>query len=433
MRARSQVISGWGNYPVLQSQVYRPESLARLQDVVRRATHILPFGSRLSYGDAPLASVTIDMRMFDKILAFDKTNGIVTVEAGVTFGDLLDFLVLQGWFIPVVPGTKHLTVGGAVASNVHGKNHHRVGSFGNFVRSLDIVTANGTLVSCSLRKNKDLFTATVGGMGLTCVICAVTLRLKKISSVYMDVMTEKCSDLVTVFRALEKLDATHEYTVCWIDGYSRRGRGVVIAGNHLEGNNGLFVRKKSQFCVPFTVSSVVTHPVSVNLFTFLYYTFSRTGRRVGHYDPFFFPLDRLRDWNRLYGKHGFTQYQCVFPVAEAEGGVTDVLAVLRDHGMGSYLTVLKRFGPDDGLVSFPMEGYTLAVDFPVNEKTDAVVYCLDAIVLRRKGRVYLAKDAFSQKEVFVHGYPRFREWKKIKKKWDPKNKFVSLQAQRLIS
>ncbi len=429
MRSQRQNIYGWGRFPVVSSSVYRPESLAQLRSVVLSSPRILATGSRLSYGDACLGDVTIDMRRLDKILDFDSSTGMITVEAGITLDDLLRVIVPRGWFVPVTPGTKFVTVGGCVGSNVHGKNHHTAGCFGRHVRSMHIVLADGSLVESSSKKNKDLFVATLGGQGLVGVVYAIQLQLHRTPSSFVDVTYTKCSSLRSLMRSLEVADHTHEYTVAWIDTFSA-GRGIVIAGNHRQ-RGKLLVHKEPRVTVPPFFPSFFMRSVFLRVFNAIYYHVHPSGDRVVHYDSFFYPLDALRHWNRLYGRRGFVQYQLVVPLEHAHGSVSDILRVVGKSRIGSFLTVLKRFGKGDGGLSFPFEGYTLTLDFPVCQETRHLVARLDSIVRRYGGRLYLAKDALMRKEFFVEAYPSLSAWLAVKKKYDPTNKFVSRQSTRL--
>lgn len=422
MKSKRQSISGFGQYPVILSDVYRPESLGELKKIVISNDRILAAGARKSYGDASLHAVSIDMSRLDNVLSFK--DGVVKVQGGLLLGDLLEIIVPKGYFVHVTPGTKYVSIAGCVASNVHGKNHHSYGSFGKSVLSIDVVTADGKVVSCSRKKNADLFHATLGGMGLTGVIYSVELSLKKAGSfILLDQV--KCSNLDLLFNALEKMDAEHEYTVAWLD--SMKQKGIVMGGDHID---GVKLHNSKQIPIPFRFPNFVLNNFSIKLFNMFYYLFGRTKKCKIHYDGFFYPLDMLSKWNRMYGKRGFTQYQLVLPLAQSREGIKEILHVLSTEKCGSFLTVLKRFKKEEGLLSFPMEGYTLNLDFPVNARTKRVCNLLDVVVKSRGGRLYLAKDVFMDKEMLA-GYTKLGEWKKIKRKYDPKHKFTSLQAKRL--
>jgi decaprenylphospho-beta-D-ribofuranose 2-oxidase len=415
-------VEGWGRFPRIKSEVYRPNSLKKLKAVVSQCPHILAFGSNLSYGDCSLARSSVDMKLLNKFLSFDRRRGVVKVEAGLVLEDLLEVVVPRGWMVPVSPGTKFVTIGGLVASDVHGRNHHVAGCFGDHVVSMDIVLASGELVTCTAKKNSDLFEAVIGGQGLLGIIYAVEFKLKRVESSFMDVYKKKCYSFAEIIAVLDKADSVFPYTVCWIDTFS--SKGIVMAAKFSE-QGELKWKKRRRYTVPFTFPSLTLNKTSMGLFNWLYFAVSRSGRSRAFYDSFFYPLDAVHKWNRLYGKKGFFQYQCILP----KEGIKEVLAVVAEKG--SFLSVLKKFGPEKRLLSFPKEGYTLTLDFPVCQANKKLAEQLDTIVLRYNGRLYLSKDALMSKDFFESMYPNLDEWKKIKKKYDPKDKFVSLQARRL--
>ena len=433
MNSKKQLISGFGQYPIISSDVFRPEFLEDLQKIIKDNDHILATGSHKSYGDASLYGVSIDMHRLDNVLSFNKKSGIMKVQGGMVLGDLLEIIVPHGWFIPVTPGTKFVTLAGCVASNVHGKNHHSFGSFGQGVLSLEIVTAEGKLEKCSRERHKVVFLATLGGMGLTGVIYSVELALKKIGSSSIDLEQVKCSSLDEVFSVMDKMDKAHDYTVTWLDSMSSGkslGRGIVMGGDHSK-SGALKVHSKFQIPIPFRFPNFVLNNLSIKLFNMVYYFLGRTKKAKVHYNGFFYPLDIMKNWNLMYGKRGFTQYQLVLPLKESLEGIKEVLLVLSHEKCGSFLTVLKKFKKEDGLLSFPTEGYTLNLDFPLSEKTRRVCKILDGIVKKRGGRLYLTKDILMDKSMLEAGYPKLKDWKTVKKVYDPHNKFTSLQAKRL--
>jgi decaprenylphospho-beta-D-ribofuranose 2-oxidase len=418
--------SGWGNYPKIKSKVLKIESLQELQLVVRENDKILAFGNNLSYGDSSLSTVSIDMKKLNGILSFDSQEGILKVEAGTSLKKVLELIVPFGWFVLVTPGTKYVTVGGMIASNVHGKNHHKKGSFGNSVISMDMVLADGKLISCSRDQKEDLFWVTLGGQGLTGAIYSVDIKLERMRSSYLEVYNKKCANIESIFHFLEMYDDKFPYSVAWLD--IGRKRGIVMLGKP-KGKN-LFVSLKKPFKIKTYLPNFVINYFTLSLFTFFYYHFSFKGRKKVHYEKYFYPLDIILDWNKAYGKRGFIQYQCVFPLNEAKIGVKEILSIVKKYKKTSALSVLKKFKEEHGVLSFPIEGYTLTMDFPVDKNTLKMAKELDKIVIKRKGRIYLTKDAIMSKETFEQMYP-VETFKKIKQKYDPKNKFTSKQAQRI--
>ena len=434
MKAKQQKIRGWGNYPVIKSQVYRPESLKQLQAIGKNTKKILAFGNNMSYGDASLSEETIDMKRLNKVLEFDKEKGICKAEAGILLSEILQIIIPYGWFVHVTPGTKFVTIGGCVASNIHGKNHHKYGNFSNCVKSFDIILASGELVHCTKEKNRDLFEATCGGMGLTGIIYSVEIELKKIESPFIEVTYTKCKNIDEVFKELEEKDKTHEYTVAWIDCLAKGnklGRGIVMSGNHVKEKQPLKVHSKKRINIPFNFPNIMLNKWSVKLLNALYYAMHKSTRKRVHYDKFFYPLDNLHNWNRMYGKRGFIQYQFVLPIEVSEKNIKQILKIISGYGRASFLSVLKKFKNDDRLLSFTKEGYTLALDIPLDKKTRQMAKELDEIIINNKGRIYLTKDSLMDAETFKKLYPQIDEWKAIKKKYDPETKFVSLEAKRV--
>ncbi|MDI3257117.1 MAG: FAD-binding oxidoreductase [Kyrpidia sp.] len=442
-------LSGWGRYPVQRCRVYRPESLKALKEVLASKTEssYLARGLGRAYGDAALnegGGVILQTRR-NRFLGFDEAAGVVRCEAGVSLAEILDVFVPRGYFLPVTPGTKFVTVGGAIASDVHGKNHHKDGTISNFVADLDLLTADGNRMTCSPDENADLFWATVGGMGLTGVILGASLRLIPISSSYIRVDYHKARHIDEAFEMFEATDEQYQYSVAWIDclaGGRSLGRSVLMRGNHVpaeelpEALRGrpLHTGKKRMLTVPFDFPSVTLNYTSIRAFNALYYRVSKGSPGVlVHYDPFFYPLDAVLHWNRLYGKRGFLQYQVVFPFETSREGLIALLERLARDRRSSFLAVLKRFGAEGpGLLSFPRPGYTLALDIPARDRgLFAFLRDMDEWVLKMGGRVYLTKDAELAPELFAAMYPRLERFREIKGRIDPENRFSSSMARRL--
>ena len=441
MAGKTAVISGWGRYPLQTCTLLRPERYAGLH---LDAPSLIARGLGRSYGDAALnegGDVLLTERV-NRMLEFDPVQGILRAEAGVTLAEILQIIVPQGWFLPVTPGTKFVSLGGCVAADVHGKNHHHDGSCGEHVLNIQLILADGTRMDCSAGENAEIFWATLGGMGLTGIIGEVTLKLQRIPGPHMRVRHVSASDLGQLFQLLQDTAMDDRYSVAWIDSMasgSNLGRGVLMSGHHATRDEMAGLREPSRKharsrILPFDMPAWVLNPLSIGAFNAAYHRSAGSKQDFfSSHDAFFYPLDMIGQWNRLYGKRGFVQYQCVIPTANAFDGVQALLQVLVHSRRPSFLAVLKRFGAQGrGLLSFPMEGYTLALDMPVRDAgLFALLDELDAIVLGYGGRVYLAKDARLSAESFRAMYPRYEEWLKIKHAIDPQNKFSSSMARRL--
>lgn len=430
-------ISGWGRYPLQTCELERPERYAGLRPF---AGGLIARGQGRGYGDAALnenGRVLLTERV-NRLLEFDAERGILRAEAGATLAEILEVIVPRGWFLPVTPGTKFVSLGGCVAADVHGKNHHRDGSFGDHVPGLELIRADGIHVTCTPERNAELFRATVGGMGLTGIIGEVTLRLVPVRSAYMEVRHHAAPDFERLFGLMQDETLDDRYSVAWIDSMAngaRFGRGVVMGGHHAEAAPGLQRRPARSRNLPFDFPSRALNAASIAAFNALYYH-REGGRRepfLCHYDPYFYPLDAIGNWNRLYGKRGFMQYQCVIPQASAYDGVRELLQTLAASRRPSFLAVLKRLGAQgSGMLSFPLAGYTLALDLPIRDDgLFALLDGLDEIVLRHGGRVYLAKDARLSAASFRAMYPRYAEWLAVKNAVDPQHCFTSSLSRRL--
>ncbi len=435
-------LSSWGRYPVYSCKLERPE---RYADLSSTASSQIARGQGRSYGDAALnenGRILLTERI-NRLLEFDLEQGTLRAEAGVTIAEILPIIVSKGWFLPVTPGTKFVSLGGCVAADVHGKNHHHEGSFGEHVLSIEMILADGVRTSCSPSENAELFCATVGGMGLTGIIGEVTLKLIPIQSGYVEVQNHTAENLEQMFSLMQDETIDDRYSVAWIDSMARGarlGRGVVMCGHHalkdeLPNNFHSISKPKSNRSIPFDFPSWMLSQLSIATFNALYY--QRVGGKrapfLSGYDPYFYPLDTISHWNRMYGKRGFVQYQCVIPDSTAFEGIKALLQKLSDSRRPSFLAVLKRLGAEGrGLLSFPMAGYTLALDLPIRDEGLFVLLNeLDEIVLRHGGRVYLAKDARLSADSFRSMYPHYEEWLKIKNVVDPNNKFSSSLSRRL--
>jgi decaprenylphospho-beta-D-ribofuranose 2-oxidase len=437
-------LSGWGRYPVQSCELERPE---RYADLRPSSACLITRGQGRSYGDAALnenGRVMLTERV-NRLSDFDVNSGILRAEAGVTLADILPVIVPKGWFLPVTPGTKYVSLGGCVAADVHGKNHHHVGSFGDHVLSLELILADSSRLTCSPAENSELFWATVGGMGLTGIIGEVTLQLIAVQSAHMMVRHHAANSLQQLFAHLENPALDDDYSVAWIDSSSEGknlGRGIAMFGHHAGAHeipadfrDAHTIKPTRTHSIPCDLPGWVLNPLSIGAFNARYYQRESKKQQpfLTSYDPYFYPLDVLHNWNRLYGKRGFVQYQCVIPQHTAFDGIKALLQELSDSRRPSFLAVLKRFGAQGrGMLSFPMAGYTLALDLPIrDEGLFVLLNKLDEIVLEHGGRVYLAKDARLAATSFRAMYPRYEEWLRIKNAVDPQNKFSSSLARRL--
>jgi decaprenylphospho-beta-D-ribofuranose 2-oxidase len=438
-----KIIGNWGNYPMVETDEHSFTLTGQLSDQLKTTKDVIARGNGRCYGDASLAAKTISTLRFDKILSFDATAGELECQSGLTLDAVLELVVPRGWFLPVTPGTKFITVGGAVASDVHGKNHHVDGSFSNHIIDMDVMLEDGTTLTCSRNQHADLFQATCGGMGLTGIITRVKFRLKKIETAYIRQKQIKARNLEEVIALFEKYKDT-TYSVAWIDCLKKGrdfGRSILILGEHAvkgeldakKQSAPLSLPKKKPIAFPFTLPSFVLNPLTVKAFNFLYYA-KNTRKEIENivsYEPFFYPLDAILHWNRGYGKKGFVQYQFVLPLA-AKQGLIEILKKISGAGLGSFLAVLKVFGQQNDLISFPTEGYTLALDFPVRNGLFAFLDELDEIVMKYNGRIYLSKDARMKPDIFWRSYPNAKEFQSIVRQYNPQFKINSLQASRLL-
>lgn len=435
-------VSGWGRHPITLGTVARPERLRLPPD----GRPVLPRGLGRSYGDAAVPAASgarvLETVRADRVLAFDAGSGALTCEAGFALDEIVRVFLPRGWFPPVTPGTRFVTIGGCVACDVHGKNHHRDGSFGSFVERLVVEVADGREVECGPHRERELFLATVGGMGLTGLITEVTLRLQPVESGWMVVETAPVAGLAAMLHGLRDAAKDWQYTVGWIDCLARGaalGRGILMRGRHAgrgEAPAGPPPDPR-RLAVPMNAPEWLLSPLLMRAFNTAYYR--RHARhpggsaRIVPYHGFFYPLDAIGNWNRLYGRRGFLQYQCVVPRA-AGAAVAELLERLAAAGTASFLAVIKDCGPEsDAYLSFPLEGTTLALDLPYRgPATERLVHELNAVVIAAGGRVYLAKDAVTRAEDFARMVPRLGEWRRVRDAWDPERRFRSAQSVRVL-
>jgi FAD/FMN-containing dehydrogenase len=428
-------IHGWGRYPRVDAKVALPSTASQCVTTLTNHAPLIAHGLGRSYGDSALAVQVLGTSYLDHFLAFDPTTGALICEAGVSLDSILRTFVPRGWFLPVTPGTRFVTVGGAIASDVHGKNHHGVGTFGAQVQCVDLLLGNNQRITASPTENVDLFHATCGGMGLTGIILSTTLQLIPIVASDILQTTVKANNLEAVLEAFT-VNSTSTYSVAWIDCLAKGrslGRSLLMLGEHAT-DGPLTVQAKLPMSVPFDLPVSLTSRANVKAFNTLYYGRIRQAlsqQRLA-FESFFFPLDAIGQWNRLYGKPGFVQYQFLLPQDAGVYGLREVLARIAESGRGSFLAVLKVFGPANAnYLSFPQAGYTLALDFKADSSVFELLNVLDAIVLHYGGRLYLAKDARMSAATFKTSYPNWLAFEDVRARWHAHGKFASAQSLRL--
>jgi decaprenylphospho-beta-D-ribofuranose 2-oxidase len=438
LKRATPTLSGWGRVPVPGREVRSEDLEALTRDAV------LCRGLGRSYGDSSLPPpgepVVAGTPLADRILSFDPATGVLRAEAGFSLYDLNRVFWPRGLCAPVAPGTQFITLGGMVAADVHGKNHHRDGCFGRHVLSLRMRVADGRLVECSSAQECDLFRATLGGMGLTGHILEVECRLMPIPSPWIWRESERIADIDRFIEALKEAGPRWPYTMGWIDCLSRgrgMGRGILSRGRWAERAEAppRPPRPLIRPAIPFVLPGWVISRASVRAFNSVYYHRhpARVSRGIQHPESFLYPLDVIRHWNRLYGPRGFTQYQCVLPDSAGHGAARRFLELLTGRGGASMLCVIKDCGEEGaGLLSFPRPGISIALDIPIRDQTQSLVDALNELVIAEGGRIYLAKDAFTRPEHFRAMEPRLPEWSRIRSRWDPQGRLRSAQSVRIL-
>lgn len=406
----------WNNFPKVKNQeIVSLDGDFTFNDLQK---NYLAYGNGRSYGDICLneGGTLVDTKKYSKILNFNEVDGVITCESGITFDEILNFISKKNWFLPVVPGTRYITLGGAIANDIHGKNHHNAGSFGNYVNKFELLRSNNEKYICSENENSDYFYATIGGMGLTGIITWAEIKLKKINSEFLKTQTLRFNSLDEYIDLNVDLEKKWDYTVAWFDlSLSKKDiRGVFHSGNHLENN----IEKKHRnlsVAVPFTPPISLVNNFTSSIINEAYYRINKEEKdKIQHYKPFFFPLDGIKSWNRVYGTKGFFQYQFVVPPGESKKALSKVFDAIRLSNQKPFLGVLKTFGsmPPKGLMSFPREGTTLAIDFPnKGKKTINLFDQLDEIVISHKGSIYPAKDSRMSKNVFESSFENKNNFK----------------------
>lgn len=424
------MLQSWGRYPYHPQTPHAVRWPDELPEILSTAYGAVPggtlaFGMGRSYGDSCMAASdhVVSMRALDHVLAADWVNGRIQVQAGLTLDRLIRIALPRGWFLPVTPGTKFVTVGGAVANDVHGKNHHVAGTFGRHVRNLRMYRSQDGVVECGPDRNPALFKATVGGLGLTGVLLSVELQLRPVRSCRIAERSIRFGGLDEFFALSEEHDPLHEYSVAWVDCLATgraTGRGHYIVGHHADDDQLSWADRRPQV-VPFDPPFSLVNGWTLRAFNALYYHrhVRKDVQRLVDFDPFFYPLDKLLNWNRMYGRAGFQQYQCVVPDENARQTIRVVLERIARSGHGSFLAVLKRCGDlqSPGLLSFPLSGVSLALDFAQREEANTRLFRdLDAVIHEAGGRLYPAKDAHMSAEQFQRAYPA---WSRVEELRDP--------------
>lgn len=429
-------LSGWGRQFV-NGEELQPETLEGAPPVLFR-------GLGRSYGDSSLPAASsptvVTTTRANRIISFDPATGVLRAESGFSLADMNRTFLPRGWFTPVTPGTAYVTLGGMVAADVHGKNHHVDGCFGSHVRRLKVRVADGRILECGPDLERELFLATVGGMGLTGQILEVEFGLRRIPTPWIWQESEKVSDIDEYIAKLKEAAPRWPMTVGWIDCLAKgahMGRGFLMKGRWAQAHEApaRFPKELPHFTFPFTAPEVMLSQPAVKAFNFALYATHFQKKKVGLVDPFrfFYPLDLIHDWNRMYGRRGFTQYQCVLPDSAGQGAARRFLEVLTKRGGASFLCVIKDCGPESpAYLSFPRSGISIALDIAVRDDTQELVDALNEHVLAEGGRIYLAKDHFTRPEHFRAMETRLSAFQAVRDRWDPNHTFKSAQSVRLF-
>ncbi len=427
-------ISGWGRNTIVSTNIFFPKNLSQLKKNIKKSC--IARGLGRSYGDSSINSQnTIITTKLRKIIKFDKKNGILEAESGVSIEQILILIVKEGWFLPVTPGSKKVTLGGMIASDVHGKNHHRVGNFSNYILSFKILNNKKKLIVCSKKKNTRIFNYTIGGMGLTGIVYSCKIKLKKIESDQIFLDKIKNYNLKETLKCINA-SKNWEYNVAWIDTSSNLkqiGRSIVTRGFFLKkkevpsySRNKLIIENLPNIFPNFFMNGFL-----IKILNFLYFTFSKSEKKTSSIEDFFYPLDKINNWNIIYGNKGFISYQCSVPFNNSYSSIYQILKILRENKIYSFVSVLKSMGKNNKRLSFGQKGFTLVFDFPLYPKVIDVLDKLDLVILKNRGKVYMTKDSRISKENFEKINREFKDnnFNKLRKK----NKFFfsSMQSERL--
>lgn len=437
------LLSGWGRFPVAPCRLERPRTADVVSTLLTETSSAVARGSGRSYGDSSLnPALTIESLGLDRMLAFDPETGVLTCESGVILADIIRAMLPRGWFPSVTPGTRLVTIGGMIAADVHGKNHHGAGSFCDHLDWVDLQIAPGEVLRCSRTENAELFAATCGGLGLTGVVLRAAFRLLRVETSMIRQKTLHAANLDEAITQLEALSGW-TYSVAWIDCLAEGaalGRSLVFLGEHAlkselapeQASDPLAWPARRTKTVPIDFPDFALSRLSVRVFNAIYYGAHPPGETLVGGDKYFYPLDALQQWNRIYGRRGFAQYQCVLPLEESALGMRRLLTTIAREGDASFLAVLKLMGDQSfGLMSFPRPGLTLALDFPVTPASIALMDRLDAITAEHSGRIYLAKDARTSVGMTARGYPGLEAFREVRLRYGLSDRFRSMQSNRL--
>ncbi len=426
-------LNSWGQYPIIKNESVVFQSPEKLKNILVENKKYIAFGNGRSYGDSALNKNIIHCQPYNYFLGFDQKTGLLHCQSGVLLSEIIDLFAIKGWFLKVTPGTKLITLGGAIASDVHGKNHHLEGCFSETVKEFRLMLPNGEIKTC--KKDDELFLATCGGMGLTGIILDAKIYLKKINSIHIQQTIIKTKNLRETFDAFEEYSKM-PYSVAWIDCFAKgesMGKCLLMVGDFAD-DGDLILKKKNKMTIPCNLPTFALNSLSIKAFNWLYYQkiFGTIKHQKINLDAFFYPLDGINNWNKIYGKNGFTQYQFIFPKDASYAGLKEILYKIAQSGKGSFLAVLKLYGKSNkNYLSFPIEGYSLALDFKIDKGVFKLLDQLDKIVLQYGGRIYLAKDVRVSKKVFEQSYHKVEQFRALRKKYGMDKKFESIQSRRL--
>jgi len=429
-------LSGWGNNINVNSSVYLPKNNIDIINLYKNSATLnyIVRGLGRSYGDSSLNHNIISLKNYEKFFKFDEKLGILECSSNYSLNEILKLIVEKGWFLNVTPGSKFITIGGAIASDAHGKNHHLDGSFCDYIFSFKVITPEGILYNCSKEENSELFFATCGGMGLTGIILSTKIELLKIKSKLINTQIVKTKNLEETIKNFKKLN-DNKYLVAWIDALAENkylGRSIIFIGNHSNEGDLNFL-EKIKFSIPKIFPGFLLNKYIIKFFNKLYYfTHKNNKKSKQNLDSFFYPLDSIGSWNNLYGRNGFIQIQILITEKNFEEIISKTLKFFQEKKQFSYLSTLKELGKgNNNYLSFPSKGYTLTLDLKMNNELQSVYKEFELLLAQYKIKVYLTKDSFMSKKYFESTYKNLNKFREIKKKHDPLNVIKSLQSERL--
>ncbi len=443
MLITEEQLSGWGNYPKSFCQLVSPADADAAKETLS-ASKLIARGLGRSYGDQATndGNLVVCSRRMDNFISWDEGSGILECQSGVSLEEIISTFAPRGWFPLITPGTKHVTIGGCIANDIHGKGHHIDGSFYTSVEEIKALLANGETITANREHNAEYFSASFGGLGLLGIILSAKIRLRKLETTYFSQRTISVRDLEELLDSFEEYDHQYHYQIAWVDSLARGkqlGRGVTGFANHATVAElpdklkvaPLKVHRPAKIDIPFYLPNFTLNQWSVRILNGVLDIMQSRAANIVHYEKLLYPLDGVKNWNRGYGTRGFIQYQFVIPLADGRRNIRRLLNEIASSGMLPFLNVLKKFGKGIGGLSFPMEGYTFAIDFPYHPKLSAFCNRLDDLVLDCGGRIYLGKDAMLKEDMFKEMYPQYRDWLEIKAQFDPMNRFQSDISRRL--